>query len=187
MKFDSFLGTEHRQKIAKLENLWKSLHDLAEYAAEYGITDIFQDNGAKVLQQLIYLNMLPLAGREGNDAISQSGVEWEMKSINLDTSATGFSTNHHTNREILEKYRHVPWTFAIYHGLHLSEIYVMTPSKLEPLFSHWEKKLDKQTHLNNPKIPVAFVRENGILVYPYKQDHQAVDPDTVAQSLSKQP
>lgn len=175
-----FYDDEHKKLIKRLEQLWGNLHDLSALAKEFGIEDIFQDNGAKVLQQLIYLNMTFLPGREGNDCISQSGTEWEMKSINLETSASGFSTNHHTNHDIIAKYRKVPWTFAIYHGITLSEIYVMSPEMLEPLYQHWEEKLKTMSHLNNPKIPVKFVREKGVRVYPINED-KPVDPDSINQ------
>lgn len=173
-----FYDYEHRQKIKILEKIWDSLHDLSDLAKEHGIEDIFQDNGAKVLQQLIYLNMVILPGREGNDAVSASGLEWEMKSINLETSASGFSTNHHTTLDIIAKYRKVPWTFAIYHGITLTEMYVMTPDMLEPIYQHWETKLQTMSHLNNPKIPVKFVRENGVLVYPIDPKNP-IDPDSI--------
>ncbi len=173
-----FHDSEHLALINKLDSLWNNLHDLSKMAAEYGIEDIFQDNGAKVLQQLVYLNMQVLPGREGNDAVSPNGTEWEMKSINLSTSASGFSTNHHTNHVIIEKYRKVPWTFAIYRGITLEEIYVMTPAMLEPIYQHWEQKLETMVHLNNPKIPVKFVRENGIKVYPF-DPNKPIDPDLI--------
>lgn len=102
----------------------------------------------------------------------------EMKSINLETSASGFSTNHHTTHDIIAKYRQAPWSFAIYYGIHLSEIYVMTPDMLEPLYIHWEEKLSVMAHLNNPKIPVKFVRENGIQVYPINHK-KPFDPDSI--------
>ena len=174
----SFFDKEHKAKIERLEPLWSSLSDLIEMAREYGIEDIFQDNGAKILQQLVYLNFKALPGREGNDAISANGLEWEMKSINLNTSATGFSTNHHTNFEIIAKYRKVPWSFAIYYGEKLSEIYVMTHEQLKPVFDHWEQKLrtENLAHLNNPKISVTFVRENGIQVYPINPE-SPIDPE----------
>ncbi|MBR1672165.1 MAG: hypothetical protein IJ702_04500, partial [Fretibacterium sp.] len=114
----------------------------------------------------------------GNDCVSASGTEWEMKSINLATSASGFSTNHHTNHDIIAKYRKVPWTFAIYRGITLEEIYVMTPQTLEPIYKHWEEKLETMTHLNNPKIPVKFVREKGVRVYPIDEDNP-IDPDLI--------
>ena len=174
----AFYDRNHRELIKYMEELWGNLHALSELAHDFGIDDIFQDNGAKVLQQLVYLNMQILPGREGNDCISDSGTEWEMKSINLDTSASGFSTNHHTTYEIIAKYRQVPWTFAIYYGIELSEIYVMTPSMLEPMYQHWENKLQTMSHLNNPKIPVKFVRENGIQVYPINK-HNPFDPDSI--------
>ena len=174
----SFYDQYHQQKIAEIESLWSSLHDLAELAKSYGIDDIFQDNGAKVLQQLIYLDFTSLPGREGNDAISASGTEWEMKSINLETSASGFSTNHHTNHDIIAKYRHIPWTFAIYQGITLCEIYVMTPDMLEPIYTHWEDQLKMRSHLNNPKIPVSFVRQYGIQVYPI-DNYDPINPDSI--------
>ncbi len=174
----AFYDKKHKKQIEQIDRLWDSLNDLSDLAKRYGIDDIFQDNGAKVLQQLIYLNMDIIPGREGNDAVSESGTEWEMKSINLETSASGFSTNHHTNHDIIAKYRKVPWTFSIYYGIKLSEIYVMTPNMLEPIYQHWEKKLETMTHLNNPKIPVKFVRENGIKVYPINKD-RPINPDSV--------
>jgi len=152
-----FLSKEHMSQIEKLESLW----DLNEMAHEFDINDIFQDNGAKIMQQLIYLNFQNLPGREGNDAIDKNGVEWEMKSINTATSAQGFSTNHHLNHVILSKYRKVPWSFAIYKGIELLDMYVMQPNALEPIFKKWETQLQSKAHINNPKIPIKFVRENG--------------------------
>lgn len=174
----SFYDDNHKNEIAKINRLWANLTELNKLAKTYGIPDIFQDNGAKVLQQLIYLNMSILPGREGNDCISASGTEWEMKSINLETSASGLSTNHHTTHYIIAKYRQVPWTFAIYHGITLTEMYVMTPSMLEPLYQHWEEKLQTMAHLNNPKIPVKYVRENGIKVFPINENNP-FDPDSI--------
>ena len=71
----SFYDEKHRAEIAKIEQLWRNLNELDQMAHAYGISDILQDNGAKVLQQLIYLNMSILPGREGNDCISTSGTE----------------------------------------------------------------------------------------------------------------
>ena len=175
----TFGDTNNIHAIKEIEGLWDNLLSLERFAKQYGIDDIFQDNGAKVLQQLVYLNMTNIPGREGNDGRSENGMEWEMKSINLDTSASGFSTNHHTNREIIAKYRQVPWSFAIYHGIRLEEIYVMSPKQLEPLFQHWDEKIENgMTHLNNPKIPVSFVREHGRRVYPI-DFADPVDPQSI--------
>lgn len=171
-----YYGKKHKEEIATLEELWDNLQELSDMAKDYGIDDIFQDNGAKVLQQLVYLNMDVLPGREGNDCVSRSGTEWEMKSINLDTSAKGFSTNHHITYDIIDKYRQVPWTFAIYRGINLQEIYALTPDQLEPYFNKWEDQLRGVAHINNPKISVNFVRENGVRVYPIDAINP-IDPD----------
>jgi hypothetical protein len=173
---NDFYGEEHRKEIDKINELWRNLQALQDLAHQYGIEDIFQDNGAKILQQLIYLNFDVLAGREGNDAVSASGKEWEMKSINIATTAKGFSTNHHLNAHILNKYRQVPWSFAIYNNLNLEAIYIMSPAMLEPMFTKWENDyINQGREGNNPKIPLKFVKEKGLKVYPYDTTPQ--DPD----------
>lgn len=173
-----FYSQEHRDKIKRMEGLWANLQALADLCKEYGIEDMLQDNGLKVMQQLVYLNMDFLPGREGNDSISNSGTEREMKSVNI-LLTSGFSTNHHTNHDIIAKYRKVPRSFAIYEGINLKEIYVLTPAQLEPIYQHWEEQLNNgRSHLNNPKIPVKFVRANGLKVYPINPDNP-IDPDSI--------
>lgn len=57
--------------------------------------------------------------------------------------------------------------FAIYTGIELQEIYRMPPATLEPIFAKWEAKWHALggRDINNPKIPVTFVRSNGSLLY----------------------
>lgn len=178
----TFYDDEHQKRIKQFEQIWQNLHALETLAKTYGINDIFQDNGAKILQQIIYMNMQIIPGREGNDSTSESGIEWEMKSINIETSASGFSTNHHTTQTIIDKYRKVPWSFAIYQGLHLMEIYVLSPQNLEPIYKHWEEKLKKMQHLNNPKIPIKYVRGNGIRIYPFDKKNPINPEEAIAQT-----
>lgn len=132
------------------------------------------------MQQLIYMNLRQLEGREGNDAVGENGVEWELKSINVETSASGFSTNHHVNEIIIDKYRKVPWSFAVYEGANLTEIYVVSAADMSPIYDGWEQKLREKggTPLNNPKIPLKWVREHGTLVYPIDSNNP-IDPDSV--------
>ncbi len=167
----SFFDKDHKNKIKNLEVLWHNFDQYSDLAKEYGILDIFQDNNAKILQQLIYLNFKALPGREGNDALDEYNQEWEMKSANEEL-VSGFSTHHHLNFVILEKYRQVPWSFSIYQHTKLSEIYVMKSNDLEPIFQHWEQKLNgingiKTDSINNPKIPIKFVRNNGVKIFPF--------------------
>ena len=71
------------------------------------------------------------------------------------------------NPQIIAKYRKVDWVFAVYDGIELVEIYLLTPSQIEPYFEKWTKKWirDGNKDINNPKIPLKFVREVGKLVY----------------------
>ena len=60
-----FLDEKHKKLIKEFEVLWKGLQKISEFGKMYGIDDILQDNGAKVLQQLVLLNFKNLNQREG--------------------------------------------------------------------------------------------------------------------------
>lgn len=150
----------------KLEMLMSSIRELQILAEQHGINDIFQDNGGKILQVILKENLKVLPGREGNDAVDPEGKELELKSVNINLTKS-FSTNHHINQHIIDKYRQVDWMFAVYEGIELQEIYRMSPEDLEPYFSAWEKKWkENRKDINNPKIPLKFVRKNGKKNYP---------------------
>lgn len=151
---------------AKMDALMPAIREYQALATRHGIGDIFQDNGGKLLQLVLTLGLTVLPGREGNDAKDDSGREYELKSVNLDLTKS-FSTHHHLNPTILAKYRQVGWVFAMYHGIELACIHTMEPAQLEPILARWEKKWhdDGGKDINNPKIPVGFVIENGTLVH----------------------
>ncbi len=156
-----------KTEIERLNELFPYIRKYQKLAEETnGINDIFQDNGGKLLQVLLVTGLKDIPGREGNDAVDVDGNEFELKSLNSDL-VKGFSTHHHMNPTIIAKYRKVNWIFAIYEGIELVEIYEMTPKNLEPYYKKWEDKwvADGNKDINNPKIPLKFVRENGKLIY----------------------
>ena len=105
--------------IAEMQRLLPSVREYQALATKYGISDIFQDNGGKLLQVLLLAKLNNLAGREGNDAVDDEGQEYELKSVNA-CLTTQFSTHHHLNPTIIRKYRNVRgWYFAIYFGIEL--------------------------------------------------------------------
>ncbi|MBJ6002176.1 restriction endonuclease, partial [Salmonella enterica subsp. enterica serovar Derby] len=67
-----------------LKEIWPHIQTYQDLASKHGIYDIFQDNGGKLLQVLLALDLKVLPGREGNDAVDDSGVEYELKSVNID-------------------------------------------------------------------------------------------------------
>lgn len=138
------------------------------------IVDIFQDNGGKLLQVLIVTGLQNLPDREGNDAVDPAtGKEFELKSVNASLT-TSFSTHHHLNPTILEKYRKVDWIFAVYENSELQKIYLMNSDLLEPYFAKWESKWHKSggKDINNPKIPLRFVEKEGKLIYEAQSNGQ---------------
>lgn len=151
----------------RLKEIWPALQEYQRLAEKHGINDIFQDNGGKLLQVLLLLGIQQLPGREGNDAVDSYGVEYELKSVNLDLTSS-FSTHHHMNPVIISKYRKVPWIFAMYKNISLQSVYILQPADLEFYFRKWEDKwhADGGKDINNPKIPVRYVMDNGVLLYP---------------------
>lgn len=151
---------------AKLEKLFPAIREFQQLASKHGIDDVFQDNGGKLLQLLLITGLEVLPGREGNDAKDSSGAEFELKTVNA-LKTQSFSTHHHLNPVILAKYRKVDWFFAVYEGIEIREIYRMKPTDLEAYFTAWESKWHASggKDINNPKIPVKFVRASGKLVY----------------------
>lgn len=151
--------------VSKINSLMPGIREYQVLADEHGINDIFQDNGGKLLQVLLITNLKILPGREGNDAVDEHGNEYELKSVNMKLTKS-FSTHHHMNPVIIKKYRKVHWIFAVYEGIELVEIYKLTPVQIEPYYKKWETKWqgDKKD-INNPKIPLSFVKDNGELLF----------------------
>ncbi len=149
-----------------LDNLFPYIQRYQELASKHGINDIFQDNGGKILQVLLVTGLEILPGREGNDAKDSFGNEYELKSLNIKLTKS-FSTHHHINPRIINKYREVDWIFAVYSGIQLLEIYKLKPVDLEPYYTKWENKWHSSggKDINNPKISLTYVKEHGELIY----------------------
>lgn len=153
-------------RIEKLNHLFPYVREMQKLAEKEGIKDIFQDNGGKLLQVLLVTGLKDLPGREGNDAIDINGNEYELKSLNMNL-VSGFSTHHHMNPDIIAKYRKVDWVFAVYKDIELQEIWLLKPEDLDFYYNKWTEKWhsDGGKDINNPKIPLKYVRLNGTLIY----------------------
>lgn len=160
-----YMSPAYFTEKASVDTLWQQLETLQQVAARKGISNIFQDNGAEILQQLVYLNFAVVPGREGNDGVDANGCQWEMKSLDISKGNRGITTNHHLNYDIIDKYRTVPWSIALYDGIHLLAIYIIGREAMEPWYRKWEEQLQTRESLNNPKIPLKYIEENGILIY----------------------
>lgn len=152
---------------AQLEELWPAIQRYQELARAHGINDIFQDNGGKLLQVILTTGLRVIPLREGNDATDDEGNEYELKSVNIELTRS-FSTHHHMNPVIIAKYRRVAWIFAVYQGIELLEIYRLEPADMEPWYVKWETKwhADGGKDINNPKVPLSYVRQHGTKLYP---------------------
>ena len=110
--------------------------------------------------------MTVLQSREGNDAVDEKGNEYELKTVNL-LRTDQFTTHHHLNPVIIEKYRKIDWIFATYEAIELKEIFILKPTAMEYWYKKWTTKwiADGNKDINNPKVPLAYVRKYGAVLY----------------------
>ena len=150
----------------RMDKLFPYVRKYQALAMKHGIGDIFQDNGGKLLQIALVTGLQLSNSREGNDAKDTDGKEYELKSVNI-LLTKSFSTHHHMNPTIIAKYRMVDWVFAVYEAIELKEIYLLTPNQMEPFYAKWESKWhgDGRKDINNPKIPLTYVKTNGKQIY----------------------
>lgn len=158
--------TNNHPDLTIFNKIYPNVLKLQKLAEKHGINDIFQDNGGKLLQVLLITGLEVLPGREGNDAKDANGNEYELKSVNK-LLTQSFSTHHHMNPTIIEKYRKVDWIFAVYEGITLISIHQLKPSDLEYYYTHWVTKWHKEGEkdINNPKIPLNYVIKHGVTIY----------------------
>ena len=163
-KLRACLGLKPHPDAGLLAAVIAPLQDLAR---RHGIADVFQDNGGKILQVCLHLGLMPLRSREGNDAADDAGNEYELKTVNLSRTAQ-FTTHHHLNPNIIAKYRRVNWIFATYADTDLLEIYLLRAPDMEYWYRKWEAKWHAGggKDINNPKIPLSYVRLYGERQYP---------------------
>lgn len=177
----AYYDEEHKEKIARIRQLWGRLDEIEALAAAYRISDIAQDNNLKLLQTLVLFDFRNQPSREGADAIDRYGHEWELKTVNVDLTRS-FSTNHHTNHERIAAFRKERWLFSVYKGIALQAAYAVSPHDLEEAyFSKWWEK-SEDSHINNPKIPLKFVQSVGVPVYPFDPENPK-DPAEVLKEI----
>ncbi len=163
----------------KLQELKPAVQEFQKLATAHGIQDIFQDNGGKLLELLLITGLAGKSGREGNDAVDEDGQEYELKTMNAELVST-FSTHHHMNLVIINKYRKVPWVFGIYRNIDLVSLYLVPANGLDEKFSEWETTIKKKKKeleqdgrtadmnaisINNPKVNASMVEKVGTLIH----------------------
>lgn len=68
--------------------------------------------------------------------------------------------------------------FAVYEGIEMRRAFALPTEYLEEYFSKWEKQwAETQKDINNPKIPLKFVCDNGETLF---DDGKPLDLDAAA-------
>ena len=159
------MPTHLNLRYAEIESIWPGVEAMQALAEQYGIKDIFQDAGGKMLQLAVATGLDLMPGRTGPDARDRMGNLYEVKTIDISGKSSGFTTNHHLTLDTITRYRSRRWVFAMYNTITLHEAYLVEGADLEPVFAKWERILLNQGHINNPKIPVEGIREIGTVMY----------------------
>ncbi|UVD36521.1 restriction endonuclease [Rhodobacter phage RcXuper] len=159
------MPTHLNLRYQEIENLWPGIEQVQRLADQYNIPDIFQDAGGKMLQLAVACGLDIIPGRTGPDACDRVGNLYEIKTVDLTGKPRGFTTNHHLTDKTILRYRTRRWVFAMYDRITLMEAYLVEAVDLEPVFQNWEQTLKTKDHINNPKIPIDYVRSVGTTMY----------------------
>jgi len=159
------MPTHINTRYAELETVWDGVLAFQNLAEHYGVHDIFQDAGGKMVQLAVATGVELVEDRNGPDAVDRIGNQYEIKSTDIAKTTGGFSTNHHLNHATIKKFSSRRFIFAIYEGITLMEAYFVEAKQLEPYFANWRRKLKTKTHLNKPIITVKCIREKGTVAY----------------------
>jgi hypothetical protein len=152
-------------RFEEIEALWPGIQDYQALAEQYGIRDIFQDAGGKMLQLAIATGIDLSEERMGPDGFDRVGNIYEIKTVDVSKGNRGFSTSHHLSFDTIDRYRNRRWVFAIYDKITLMEVYRLEPEQMEPLYQQFARTLENVEYINNPKIPIGYVRQHGTAMY----------------------
>ncbi len=90
----------------------------------------------------------------------------------------GVTTEHTMTMANIARYRAgFMWIVAVFEGPRPEAIYEVPSGALEPFFTKWEAiltgadGLGGRDHINNPKIPLKFIEEVGMRVWPIEETH----------------
>lgn len=161
MQFDSFLENNKAFET---------------FASKFGITNLYKDSNLQQLQQTLYLGLQFCPERQSADAVDYLGNQWELKSLNWDSTHRSFSTANPMTQNIIDRYRNSNFAFSIYKDTTLTEIYVLSAERLENYFQKWENDLLEGKTLNNPNIPLSHVVNMGVKVYEHDVSINVYDP-----------
>lgn len=159
------MPTHMNLRWTEMEDAMSGALPLRELSLAYGIADPFADNNVKALQIAVAVGLELVPGRTGPDARDRIGNEYEIKTIDIGTKAKGFSTNHHLTTDTIDRFSKRRFVFAVYEHSTLLEAYLVMPNQMNPIYRKWRMDLRGRSHMNNPKIPLDYVRETGEIMY----------------------
>lgn len=152
--------------LTQVEAAFELLREMQRLALVYGITDILEDNNAKLLYVLVLLGLQRVLGDTGSATVDAEDNRYELRIVTrTEGKPLSISTHRQLTPQVLQRYRRVTaWIIAVYEGIELRIIYQVAPALLEPLFESWDAVIVERGPLNNPKLPLGLIKQ-GEVVY----------------------
>jgi len=152
--------------LAQVETAFESLRAMQRLAIAYGITDILDDQNAKLLYVLVLLGLQRVPGDAGPVVTDGDGKTYELRIVTRsEGKPLSISTHRQLAQDLIQRYRNVTaWMVAMYEGIELRTVYKVPPVLLESVFTTWDAAIVERGPLNNPKIPIGLIKQ-GEVVY----------------------
>lgn len=111
----------------------------------------------------------PPKKRKSDFIVNEQGEPHVIRIVNIDKT-NKVDIHYRMNPTVAKLYKRDTWIIAVYNGIELLEIYKLTPKQLNPFYLKWNQKwkADGGKDINNPKIPLSFVKARGRLIYKPK-------------------
>lgn len=164
-----------------VEALLQLARPLEEAGRAVGITSVFDDGGYRTLLLCRLFGLQALPGKGGDDARDAAGRRFELKAVNVldscgqERRTLGIGAGTPLEQARIERYRRVDaWIIGVFRGVAPLEAWCVPSTALEPFFARWEERLQVTPRLNNPKIPLQFIRQVGHC-HPLSEQARLVD------------
>lgn len=156
--------------LAQVETAFESLCAMQPLAIAYGITDIVDDQNAKLLSVLVLLGLQRVPGDAGPVVMDGDGTTYELRmATRSEGKPLNISTHRHLTQDVLQRYRNVSaWIVAVYEGIDLRTVYTVPPVLLESVFIAWDAPIVERRPLNNPKMPIGLIKQGEVV---YRNPH----------------
>lgn len=128
-----------------------------------------------------------MAAVHGIHNVFETKTVARVNSRGIRKGSLSVTTEHTMTLANIARYRQtIMWIVAVFDGAEPEAIWEISAAALEPFFALWKSRLRElddyervmRDHLNNPKIPLKFIAEHGVQVWPPQEADPGYAPPT---------